>query len=192
MTIPEQIRRQSEVVAKHFEEQKTQTGTTEVAVEPEGQTQESVQQTDSAEDTAAAPVLNEQKTTGNKDNEETYEKRYKTLQGMYNADTVRLRAENQQLNQRLTQMEQLLSTLSTPSAPAVAADRKLITDKDVERCRDIVESRLEHTYTLESWLESKGCVNHYFLCDRATKDRIQEHRHAWLDLLIAEFKSKGD
>jgi hypothetical protein len=139
MTIPEQIRRQSEVVAKHFEEQKTQTGTTEVAVEPEGQTQESVQQTDSAEDTAAAPVLNEQKTTGNKDNEETYEKRYKTLQGMYNADTVRLRAENQQLNQRLTQMEQLLSTLSTPSAPAVAADRKLITDKDVEEYGDSIE-----------------------------------------------------
>ena len=73
-----------------------------------------------------------------------------------------------------------------------SAYSKRITDKDVERCRDIVESRLEHTYTLESWLESKRCINSYSLCGRTTKDRIQEHRHAWLDLLIAEFKSKGD
>jgi hypothetical protein len=73
-----------------------------------------------------------------------------------------------------------------------SAYSKRITDKDVKRCRDIVESRLEHTYTLEGWLESKGCLNSYFLCDRATKDRIQEHRHAWLDALIAEFASKGD
>lgn len=139
MAVPEQVRRQSEAVAKHFEEQKTQAEATESIVEPEGQTQESIQQADSVEDTAPAPVLNEQKHTGNKDNEETYEKRYKTLQGMYNADTVRLRTENQQLNQRLTQMEQLFSTLSTTPAPAYAADKKLITDKDVEEYGDSIE-----------------------------------------------------
>lgn len=139
MAVPEQVRRQSEAVAKHFEEQKTQAETTEAAVESEGQVQESVQQADSVGNEASAPVLNEQKPTGNKDNEETYEKRYKTLQGMYNADTVRLRAENQQLNQRLTQMEQLLSSLSASPAPAYAADKKLITDKDIEEYGDSIE-----------------------------------------------------
>lgn len=139
MAIPEQVRRQSEAVAKHFEEQKTQAEATEATVESEGQTQESVQQADSVGNEAPAPVLNEQKTTGNKDNEETYEKRYKTLQGMYNADTVRLRTENQQLNQRLTQMEQLFSTMSATPAPAYAADKKLITDKDVEEYGDSIE-----------------------------------------------------
>jgi hypothetical protein len=73
-----------------------------------------------------------------------------------------------------------------------SAYNKRITDRDVERCTEIVESRIQGMYTLESWLESKGCVNNYFLCDHATKDRIQEHRHAWLDALIAEFASKGD
>ena len=73
-----------------------------------------------------------------------------------------------------------------------AAHTKRITAKDAERCTKIVASRLEHEYTLEGWLESRGCLNSYFLCDRATKDRIQAHRHAWLDLLIAEFESKGD
>jgi hypothetical protein len=73
-----------------------------------------------------------------------------------------------------------------------AAYSKRITNGEVERCRKIVESRLEGTETIESWLESKGCINDYSLCDRATKDRIQAHRHAWLDMLIAEFESKGD
>jgi phage-related protein len=58
---------------------------------------------------------------------------------MYNADTSRLRAENQQLNGRLTQLEQLLSSLST--APAQTADivDKLVTDKDVEEYGDSLE-----------------------------------------------------
>jgi hypothetical protein len=73
-----------------------------------------------------------------------------------------------------------------------AAYTKRMTNGDIERCTGIVESRLEHDYTMEGWLESKGCVNNYFLCDRATKDRIQAHRHAWVDMLIAEFKAKGD
>jgi hypothetical protein len=73
-----------------------------------------------------------------------------------------------------------------------AANSKRILDRDIERCTDIVESRLEEDATLEDWLESKGCVGNYLMRDRATKDRMQEHRHAWLDLLIAEFESKGD
>jgi hypothetical protein len=73
-----------------------------------------------------------------------------------------------------------------------AAHSGRLTNKDVERCTEIVESRLQGLYTLESWLESRGCLNNYFLCDLGTKNRIQEHRHAWLDLLIAEFEAKGD
>ena len=71
--------------------------------------------------------------------EETFEKRYKTLQGMYNADTSRLRAENQQFNQRVTQLEQLLSTLSTPAAKPQVAATKLVTDKDIEEYGDSID-----------------------------------------------------
>jgi hypothetical protein len=73
-----------------------------------------------------------------------------------------------------------------------ANNNKRITDKDVERCTHVVESRLEGTYTLEGWLVDKSCIPDYELCGHSTKDRIQAHRHAWLDLLIAEFESKGD
>jgi ribosomal protein L16/L10AE len=73
-----------------------------------------------------------------------------------------------------------------------AGHSKRVTDRDVERCRNIVESRLEGKETIESWLVTQGCVPEHNLCDRSTKDRIQAHRHAWLDMLIAEFESKGD
>ena len=72
-----------------------------------------------------------------------------------------------------------------------AAERtKRITVKDVERCEDILASRLEGAHTLEAWLLDKGCIP--FGWTTSTRDRIQQHRHAWLDMLIAEFEVKGD
>jgi hypothetical protein len=73
-----------------------------------------------------------------------------------------------------------------------AANCRRITDADVKRCTEIVESRIGKPYTMEGWLESKGCVPEYELRDRTTKDRIQAHRRAWINMLIAEFEAKGD
>ena len=73
-----------------------------------------------------------------------------------------------------------------------AAHSKRVTDEDVKRCDEIIESRMDRAYTMERWLFWQGCVPGYFTLDRATRGRIQAHRHAWLDLLIAEFESKGD
>ena len=74
---------------------------------------------------------------------------------------------------------------------AAASSTKLITTADVERCVDIVESRLDGETTLGHWLVNKGCIpsNGWTTAD---KDRIQQHRHAWLDMLIAEFEAQGD
>lgn len=74
-----------------------------------------------------------------------------------------------------------------------AAHSKRITDADVKRCAAMVESRLEGESTLESWLQAKGCLPHvWMMVTRADRDRIQQHRHAWLDQMIEEFKAKGD
>jgi hypothetical protein len=72
-----------------------------------------------------------------------------------------------------------------------AANCKRITEEDVKRCTAIVESRID-TYTLEGWLVDRGCIPDAFLNDHNILDRIQAHRHAWLDLLIAEFEAQGD
>jgi hypothetical protein len=73
-----------------------------------------------------------------------------------------------------------------------AAYTKRMTVADVKRCEGIVKSRMDGEYTLESWLVDRGCIPVKFLNDRNILDRIQAHRHAWLDLLIAEFEAKGD
>jgi hypothetical protein len=72
-----------------------------------------------------------------------------------------------------------------------AAHCKRVTDGDAERCEGIVGSRID-TYTLEGWLVDRGCIPGEFLNDPNILDRIQAHRHAWLDLLIAEFEAQGD
>jgi hypothetical protein len=73
-----------------------------------------------------------------------------------------------------------------------AAHCKRITDEDVERCEDVIKSRMDGEYTLEGWLNDRGCIPEAFLNDHNILDRIQAHRHAWLDQMIAEFKAKGD
>lgn len=137
MAIPEQIRKQSEAVAKLYEDL-NQTDEAQAASEDNG-----VQQPEADGDYGNATELasDEQGRSSTTKEEQTYEQRWRSLQGMYNADTTRLRAENNQLNQRLTQLEQLLSSLSAPQAQGTATAQvsKLVTDKDVEEYGDSID-----------------------------------------------------
>ena len=93
------------------------------------------------------------------------------------------------------------STYSVPSKEkficmavrTASAYTKRITPEDIARCEDIIGGRLEGNSTFEGWLTDRGCIDSdYYRISRATKDRIQQHRHAWLDMLIAEFEAQGD
>jgi hypothetical protein len=137
MAIPEQIRKQSEAVAKLYEDLNP-TDAADAASEDEGA---QLQQADGAHASATESAPAEQGRPDTTKDEQTAEQRYRTLQGMYNADTARLRTENNQLGQRLAQMEQLLASLSAAPAPGAqqAPAQKLITDKDVEEYGDSIE-----------------------------------------------------
>ena len=134
MAMPAQVRKQSEAVAKLYEELNTDS-VTEVA---EGE--EVVQPEEADSETEEAPA-SQPTEHGQKDNQtqETAEQRYRTLQGMYNADTARLRAENQQLSTRLTQIEQLMSTLSAQPTTQIDSGQKFVTEQDVEDYGDSVD-----------------------------------------------------
>lgn len=138
MALPEQLQKQAEAIAKHYETQNAEASASENTEDHAGQTEVSAEQADRAKEIAAESTSNEQGRPDPKV-EETFEKRYKTLQGMYNADTARLRSENQQLNGRVTQLEQLLSTLSAQPAPKQETATKLITDKDMEEYGDSID-----------------------------------------------------
>ena len=136
MAIPEQIRRQSEAVAKLYEDLNP-TDPAPAAGEGEGVQSAQADGTGTAAPESAPAEQGRPDTTKQ---EQTAEQRYRTLQGMYNADTGRLRGENAQLAQRLGQLEQLLASMSANSqAAAQPKAERLITDKDVEEYGDSID-----------------------------------------------------
>ena len=124
MAIPEQIRKQTEAVQDLYKqlngdgdngEAKPADGVTP----PAGGASTSMQQADggtSATDDATQPPADGHTSggTGNEDdpNSETYAQKWRTLQGMYNAEVPRLHAQNREMQTRMQQMEQLLATMS--------------------------------------------------------------------------------
>lgn len=63
--------------------------------------------------------------------EETWQQKYRTLKGMYDAEVPRLHAQVKELNARMEQLQRDLQT-APKSEPAAATPAKLVTDADVE------------------------------------------------------------
>ena len=63
-----------------------------------------------------------------------------------------------------------------------ASEERKITARVRKCCQEIIDQRIDDKVTLERWLISKGIKNAELTCQR-----MQVHRHAWLDLLIKEF-----
>ena len=114
MAIPEQVRKQSEAVQELYKQLNGDPDTSGNA-EAGTETVDSADDARAADENAndnAAQVSGDEHTTGTSntedENSETYAQRWRSLQGSYNA-TVRQKTE---LEQRVTQMEQLLASLS--------------------------------------------------------------------------------
>ncbi len=147
MALPEQIRKQTEAVQELYKQingEDTNTGAEQQApadgTVPQD-TDDDAQDNQSADahagyDEASAPSVNEQTADGKKAKPEgTLAQKYRTLQGMYNAEVPRLHQQNRELMGRVQQLEQLLSTLSTQAAASPALPQtteRLVSDKDVE------------------------------------------------------------
>ena len=63
-----------------------------------------------------------------------------------------------------------------------AYNKKEISVTLLNACLLVISSRLGNSFTLKSWLRSRG-----ILAEDMTDALMQKHRHAWLDLLIKEF-----
>ncbi len=134
MALPEQIRKQTEAVQQLYMELNKDKPVQEAEA---SEVENSEAQADSVEDTAPRPDQREQDRSGAQ-NEDTYEQRWRTLQGMYNAEVPRLHSQNRELAARVNELERLLASLNTPQ-PAQASVEKLITDKDVEEYGDSID-----------------------------------------------------
>lgn len=150
MALPEQIRKQTEAVQELYKQLNADDNTGAAnqgdadGTDPSIENAEPTQAADetSATNNAAPSPAPEQRASDDNVPEETVLQKYKTLQGMYNAEVPRLHHQNRELNQRVQQMEQLLASLSaqqptqTTQQPTVD---KYVTDKDVEEYGESID-----------------------------------------------------
>ena len=126
MTVPEQIRKQSEAVDQFYasmEAQEPESG------EPAAST-EGIAEPVASDESASAPP-----SPSADQSEETYEQRYRTLQGMYNAEVPTLRKQVKEQTQRLQQLEQLLAAAPAPSGqsePEAYTPKTYVSTNEVE------------------------------------------------------------
>jgi hypothetical protein len=145
MALPEQIRKQSEAVQELYKQLSTDDNTGAGATPPADGTVPPVENAaptpladeNTVSNDATLPPATEHKSGGDNVPEETIVQKYRTLQGMYNAEVPRLHQQNREMQQRVQHMEQLLASLSAQQQQQTAASSqpvvdKLVTDKDVE------------------------------------------------------------
>lgn len=143
MALPEQIRKQTEAVQELYKQLNTDDNTGAENSSPadgtgasvESDTNQNPADENSVSNDAAPSPASEHKPGGDNVPEETIVQKYRTLQGMYNAEVPRLHQQNREMSQRVQQMEQLLASLSAQqhsAAPSQQVVDKLVTDKDVE------------------------------------------------------------
>ena len=191
MAMPEQLRKQLEDVNKYYSKQ----GEAE-ADTPE---EESV----ASESDEDAEVDNESTVTGHtedtKSEDETVLQKYRTLQGMYNAEVPRLHQQNKDLNGRVQQLEQLLASISSQPAKqqeqSVAAE-KYITETDMSEYGDSIDvmrrvSREELTPVaqriakIEKMLEQMQTSVVPKLENVAKQQAVSSEQRFWADLTAA-------
>lgn len=142
MAIPEQVKKQSEAVQQLYEDLNTESVEAEATAAPTEETGEVVEEVQADRvDEQAAQSEPEEQTASDTQDDKTLEQKYKTLQGMYNAEVPRLHADKRELAGRISQLEQLLSTASQP-APIQAEPEtpaSLLTEQDIEDYGDSID-----------------------------------------------------
>ena len=136
MAVPKQVQKQTEAVQALYKDLNEE----DSAPSPKGEValvQDVNSQTD-ADGIAPQPEPVEQGEGGQDDD---YEQKWKTLQGMYNADTARLSTQNQELSGRLQQMEELISTMQATPAPTPEPEqpKSLLTEDEVEEYGESID-----------------------------------------------------
>lgn len=142
MALPKQVQKQSEEVQELYKQlngvSEEVQAEAEASNEPVTEVVEA--QSDSVKNEAPKSETEEQGKTDTQE-KETWEQKYKTLQGMYNKDVPRLNASNREMQNRVAQLEQLLSTMNNQPKPQAApvSNDPLITEADVKEYGDSID-----------------------------------------------------
>jgi hypothetical protein len=143
MAVPEQVRKQIEAAEDRMKEisGSQEVETTDPAGVPASSEAVSTSQANDADKTVQSSGASEQSTREDP-NSDTYAQRWRTLQGQFNAEVPRLRGANKELQTRVAQLENLLSSVSNTSTAASAtpqSTQKFVTDDDVAEYGDSID-----------------------------------------------------
>lgn len=142
MGIPKQVQKQSEEVQELYKELNSETETAQVekTEATEVPVEQPIEQTSNSVEDQAPKSGTQEQVESDAQPKESWEQKYKTLQGMYNADVPRLNAKNREVSARVSQLEQLLSTMQQSTKPEepVSTD-PLITDADMKEYGDSID-----------------------------------------------------
>ena len=143
MSIPKQVQKQSEEVQELYKQINGETEEAQATAEaaPEEAVNNVAEPTtsDSVEEQAPQSEPQEQAESGDQEPKQNdWQQKYRSLQGMYNADVPRLNAENRDLAARVSQLEGLLSNMNEPAQQTTGQSEKLITDDDVKEYGDSI------------------------------------------------------
>lgn len=140
MAHPEQIRKQTEAIENYYRQQSETS---------EPQASEEVDELDSSEtdaevteESAESQTEEAQEATTDSEDDEKWAQRYRSLQGMYNAEVPRLHAQNKEMTQKIQQMEQLLATMSSTGntkQPEAQTTASYVTDQDRDDYGDSID-----------------------------------------------------
>lgn len=141
MALPEQIRKQAEAVQELYKQLDSDVKQGEDTPAEASADQQVDNAADNTVENEAPQPVTEQKPVDGKAPEDTVLQKYKTLQGMYNAEVPRLHQQNREMGQRLQQMEQLIASMSAQSASPAAPQQqeKFVTESDVADYGDSID-----------------------------------------------------
>ena len=141
MALPEQIRKQTEAVQELYKQLNGEDnqGAQNAANGDTSSNESAYNDPPSADensggDDAAHPVGNTEQPPAGTQGSEDIAQKYRTLQGMYNAEVPRLHAQNREMQGRVQQLEQLLASLSAQqqSQGRPVQHDPLVTDQNVQ------------------------------------------------------------
>lgn len=205
MALPEQIRKQAEAVQELYKQLSSESEQGDAADATPGETAGTATpaaDAPAANTPAPSPAAPEPKVGDDKAPEDITQK-YRTLQGMYNAEVPRLHAQNRELSGRIQQMEQLLASLPQPAAPAQAgaapapaAPERHVSDKDVEEygesidvmrkvSREELGSVLQRLAKLEGLLQQVQTKVVPQVQAVAQRQQVSAEQQFWADLTAA-------
>lgn len=174
MSMPEQIRKQSETVKNLYEQ---------LNKEAEGEasnTNDNVVDADTDDDARNDESVSSQRPAGS--NDETMEQRYRTLQGMYNAEVPRLHQQNKELTRKLENMQQLIATMTTQQQQPQEETQKFISEKDTEdfgeETIDVIRraAREEYAPYMQRLAQLENMLNNVQQNVMPRLDQVQQHQ----------------